>query len=776
MNKTLIYPLAMITALFLGPVSNYAQDIFDGLFEKEQPRFFAQITPTSVPGEVQMIFHFTHSKASEVEVSVWRTDLGANLQDPESKEMISGLRSLGNRKRDTLLISGLANRHFYNFGVDYRVKSAIPKKFESTIVREHFRYEGTSRQPVAQQRQQQPVTQPAPQRDWQARAAQPIVQNTPPAQQPVRAAQQQPCKTPQINLRVDPAGYCDRLNRPAVIISCSNCQGTTWDFLVEVKAPNGKWFPTRADGRPQAALGVAPRTEPLCLIPDNRYQLRVLAWGDNCSMPVIKELGTMIQVGAAPAQQPMVQSYEQTSPTPYRTQPAPPVNAPEVCGVSGTASLMGNTIRGSLQLPGNSTCAALNPYAEVAYIHPGYRDINMGKVSLYPGIDMPFELDLDQQDLQRGIHTLRVTVYMPLPNLPRPVAAETFWIRAEEQAASVASRDGVIPNLENRLQNRPNAYEPQPDAYSQSGNTAMRGTIGTKGIERTDDDLYIDEALLEEQANTISVVATDPNCTPIQDLQLVYSPTQPDRPLYLSWLSPRCCQENGCKYTVWAGPSPDKLSLVVTGQKAGAQVSEILTNLPARHNYFEVAVETSNGARKAAYIPGNGPIYGIEAVLDYHDQFKPQKSDPIMGQMTSETQKKGGAESFDTGMAPPSLPVAMENNPLQPQMPIAKFRPCKYQRETTVTADYPIQAGETVMIDYAFTEPDHQFTLYHQPFGSSSWQLAPGTKELQSKPHFELKTTDYHAGKYLMLVYKASKNWGCLSAPLSDPIELNVVR
>ncbi|MEQ8704373.1 MAG: hypothetical protein RIC19_10660 [Phaeodactylibacter sp.] len=765
MNKTLIYPLAMITALLLGPVSNYAQDIFDGLFEKEQPRFFAQIQPTMVPGEAQLIFHFTHSKASEVEASVWITDLGANLQDPESKEMVSGLRTLGNRKRDTILLTGLTNRHFYNVGVDYRVKSPLPRKFESTLVREQFRYEGTPGQPVAQQ---QPPTPAAPNRDWQARAAIPAPQTA--------APDRQPCQEPQLNLRIDPAGYCDRLNRPAVIVSCSNCQGTTWDFLVEVKANDGKWFPTRADGRPQAALGMAPRTEPLCLIPNNTYELRVLAWGENCALPVVKELGTTIQVGPRNVQQPTVQPYAQSSPSPYRTQPAAPVNAPEVCGVSGTATLIGSTVRGSLQLPGNSDCTALNPYAEIAYIHPGYRDINMGKVSLYPGLDMPFELDLDQRDMQRGIHTLRVTIYMPLPDLPRPVAAETFWIRAEEQTGATADRGAVIPDLENRLQQRPGAYEPQPDAYSQSADTPMRGTIGTQGIERTNDDLYIDQALLEEQANTISVTATDPNCTPIQDLQLVYSPTQPDRPLYLSWLSPRCCQEQGCKYTVWAGPSPDKLSLVVNGQKAGAQVSEILNNLPARHNYFEVAVETTNGARKAAYVPGSGPIYGIEAVLDYHDQFKPQKSDPVQGRMSSDTQEKGANGDLSNRMQVPARPVAMESNPLQPKMPIAKFRPCKYQRETTVNADYPIQTGETVTIDYAFTEPDHQFTLYHQPFGSAEWQLAPGTTELQSKPSFELQATDYHAGKYLVLVYKDSKNWGCLSAPLSDPIELNVMR
>lgn len=300
MNKTLIYPLAMIAALFLGPVSNYAQDIFDGLFEKEQPRFFAQVNPTSVPGEVEMVFHFTHSKASEVEASVWLTDLGGNLQDPQSKEMVSGLRTLGNRKRDTLVISGLTSRHFYNIGVDYRVKSAIPRKFESAVVREHFRYEGSLSQPVAQQQPQTQRTAPA-NPDWQARSVQPMQQS---AAQNSNTPAQQPCKEPQLNLRVDPAGYCDRLNRPAVIVSCSNCQGTTWDFLVEVKTSNGKWFPTRADGRPQAALGVAPRTEPLCLIPDNNYQLRVLAWGENCNLPVVKELGTTIQVGNSVAQQP----------------------------------------------------------------------------------------------------------------------------------------------------------------------------------------------------------------------------------------------------------------------------------------------------------------------------------------------------------------------------------------------------------------------------------------------------------------------------------------
>lgn len=758
MKKLLTYSFATIAILCLGAAHIYAQDIFDGLFEKEQPRFFGELKPTAVPGEVQLVFHYTHSKASEVEASVWIADLGASLQDTEQKQMVSGLRALGNRQRDTILLTGLTPRHFYNIGVDYRVKSVIPKKFESTVVREHFRYERPKNsQPVAQE---PPAPNPA-ERDWQARSAAP---------QPAPAPQQ-PCKEPQLGLRIDPAGYCDRLNRPAVIISCSNCQGTTWDFLVEVKSADGQWFPTRADGRPQAALGVAPRTEPLCMIAPGQYELRVLAWGENCAMPTIKQLGTRMQVGSpAPPQ-----SYSSGT-TPYRTQPLEPVSVPEVCGVSGTAMLIGKTIRGGLMLPANSECTALNPHAEVAYIHPGYRDINMGKINLYPGVEMPFELDLDDRDLQRGIHTLQVTVYMPLPDSPRPIAAETFWIRAEETPATAAGRNPVIPGLEDRLQDQPVSYD---SSAGYAGEPTMRGTIGTKGIERTEDDLYIDEALMEEQGNTISVTATDPNCTPIQDLQLVYSPTQPDRPLYLSWLSPRCCQEEGCKYTVWAGPAPEKLSLVVNGQKAGAQVSEILNNLPAQHNYFEVAVETSNGVRKAAYVPGSGPIYGIEAVLDYHDQFKPQKSDPLRGRRTvsgSETQQKGLSADLADRTGAPARPASMENNPLQPQLPISKFRPCKYERATTVQADYPIQSGEKVTIDYAFTEPGHQFTLYHQPFGSSAWQIAPGTTELQPEPAFELQATDYHAGKYLVLVYKPSKNWGCLSAPLSEPIELNIVR
>lgn len=98
---------------------------------------------------------------------------------------------------------------------------------------------------------------------------------------------------------------------------------------------------------------------------------------------------------------------------------------------------------------------------------------------------------------------------------------------------------------------------------------------------------------------------------------------------YLSWFSLCCCQEEGCKYIVWAGFILEKFSFVVIGQKVGVQVSEILNNLFVCYNYFEVVVEIINGVCKAVYVLGSGFIYGIEVVLDYYDQFKLQKSDFI---------------------------------------------------------------------------------------------------------------------------------------------------
>jgi hypothetical protein len=751
--KQLISYLLLPAALLWASTGTMAQsDIFGGLFEKEEPQFFSSISPTDVPGEAVLVYHFTHSKISELEVSVWAQGLGTSLQDSEAKKMMKGLHTIGNRQRDTVRLSGLKAQHFYNIGVDFRQEMAISRKFASKVVREHYLYPGAEATNPSQ-----PANSGFTAKSPNATRADDI---TP------------PCEDPILQLQVDPAGYCGNLNRPAVIVSCQNCQGRPWDFSVEVKLPGRPWEATRADGQPQAALGVSPRTEPLCMLTPGDYQLRVLGWGEHCSMPIIKNLGTTIQISGPER----YQNQSANNPALYRQQPAEPVMLPEVCGVSASAVLVGKTIRGGLRLPGGSACTAYNPYVELVYVHPGYRDIDLGNIQLYSGTEMPFELDLDQQDLQRGIHTLKATVYLQHPDLVRPMAAETFWIRAENEQGGMAKREAVIPDLENRLGNEPGmAYEETPSSYDQS--PAMQGTISQRGIERGDD-LYIDEALLEEEGSTINVRASDPNCNQLQDLQLVYSPTQPDRPLYLSWLSPRCCQETGCEYTVWAGPNPDKLSLLVKGQKPGAQVSELLQGLPASHRYFEVAVQTSNGVRKAAYIPGQGPIYGIEAVLAYHDQFTPQYSDPVVG-MTSDVQARNGQVGGDLSDRAdlPSRPVAMSNfGPQQPRFPISKFKPCQYERETTLSTDSPLQEGEELTIRYQFSEPGHEYTLYHQPTGSDEWVVAPGTQDLQPEPVFNIQARNYHNGNYLILVYKPSKNWGCLSAPLNDPIEIQVIR
>jgi hypothetical protein len=747
----------------------YAQsDLFDGLFEKEEPQFFARVTPTEVPGEARLIFHFTHSKLRELKVSVWVKDLGTSFQGSGKKQLMEELHTVGNRQRDTVMLTGLAGQHFYNIGVDYQQQSGLSRKFASKVIREHYRYPGP-RQAARQQEE--------PRMQAKSPAATP---RTAPA--PARASE--PCEDPALDIRVDPNGYCGSLNRPAVIIKCHNCQGATWDFSVEVRQTGGKWQSTRADGRPQAALGVAPRTEPLCTLEPGEYQLRVLAWGEHCSMPVISTLGTTISVGN-PQNFAKAPSSVIPAPDPYRDRPAEPVQLPDACGVAGTAALIGNTIRGGLRLPPASDCASYNPYVELVYVHPAYRDIDMGQIQLYGGMEMPFELDLDEQDMQRGIHTLRATVYLQHPDLTRPAAVETFWIRAEQASTADTRRNPVIPDLENRLDTTPAdraaANEPMPEGYESASSPQMQGTISRRGIERQEDGLYIDEDLLEQEGSTINVTASDPNCNQIQDLQLVYSPTQPDRPLYLSWLSPRCCQESGCAYTLWSGPRPDKLSLLVKGQKPGAKVSELLQNLPANHRYFEVAVQTSNGVRKAAYVPGEGPIYGIDAVLDYHDQFKPQQSDPIKGVNQGDVRKKGGATvggalSGRMGGQAVSRPVAMNGAAQQPKFPISKFEPCKYSRATTLSTDQPLQEGEQVTIKYDFDEPGHQYTLYHQPPGSNRWVVAPGTQDLQPEPAFEIEARNYHNGKYLILVYKASKNWGCLSAPLDEPLKINVMR
>jgi hypothetical protein len=743
------YSITLTTALLCFCLfSSHAQkELLDGFFEKEAPRFTPRIEAMQQDGSSMLIYYFTHSKASNIEASVWIKDLGTNLSTQADKQLISDLQMLGNRQIDTIVLQNLKEGHFYAIGLDYRLPNAINRKFVSKVLREAYRYEGLlSTRNVPQPAEKIVLPKPTP-------------------------SNAVPCVDPDLFVKIDPAGYCGTSNRPAVLIQCENCQGKNWEFSVEVRTEYGDWQPLRSDGMAHTALGASVRTEPLCVLAPDNYYIRVLAWGENCKTPVVNTIGTSISIGNQGVQ-PTTTFSEPPSPPSFQEEARKAVTmAPETCGVIANASLEGSYIRGTVTLPLESECAeGWRSHIMLSYIHPGYRDINLEPVSLYSGIEMPFAFELDQQDLQRGIHTLKATVFISRDGYARPIPTETFWIRANENNPSSA----INPNLAIT----PTQQDPVPEYdVLEEQKPGMTGTITKSGVE-WEDDFSIDESLYDEHADALSVTATDPNCNQIFDLKLVASPTQPEKPLFISWLNPRCCQEQGCAYTLWAGPSVTEVSLVVKGNKAGARVSELIAAPHENARYYEVVVKTPNGNRKAAYILGEGPIYGVEAVLAYRDGFQPQRSDSIKA--LKEVPK--GASAVGGGLA---SRVGNTDNQLDddaaglyhvPKLPISKFRACKYARKTSLEAEEPIYEGDEIQISYDFSEPGHEYTLYHQPPGSDDWFIAPGTVELQDSPVFELEAQSYHSGKYIILVHRKSKNWGCLSSPLDKTIEINVIR
>ena len=570
-----------------------------------------------------------------------------------------------------------------------------------------------------------------------------------------------PCQTPELFVKVDPSGYCGAENKPAVLIQCNNCQGQNWEFGVEVRKEYGPWEPIRRDGKRQPALGTAVRTEPLCLLAPGSYYLQVLAWGEGCQSPVIYNIGTTVNIaGEAP---------QMSAPLTANATPIPAV--PDTCTINAQAFLKGDKITGSLELAPGSPCADWNPVVSISYINPGYRDITIGEIPLYPGQPASFSVQLEDRDLYRGIHTLQAVVFGRSAALPQRVPMYSFWIRAQEENETLASAE---TNSSQPAYGREWAAEPQG------------GALSKKGADIPESDDFGDEApAMEENFQEVQVKASDPNCTQIQNLQLVYSPTQPDKPLYISWLNPRCCQEDGCEYSVWAGKDPNQLQLLVKGRKPGANITELLQSLESGKEYLEVVVRTPNGVRKAAFVPGEGPKYGIEEILDYHDRLQPPASDPIGGM--KETTIKGepagaiiptpnnNALGVEGGLAnrmgnPEIAPYE------HPQLPVTQFEPCRIYRETQVIGNKPIQDGDEIVIEYGYADKAYRYTLYHQPEGSSEWVLAPGTKELQESPAFELTARTFLSGKYVVLTCKPDKSWGCLSSPLSDPVEIKVIR
>jgi hypothetical protein len=499
------------------------------------------------------------------------------------------------------------------------------------------------------------------------------------------------------------------------------------------------------------------------------YYMRVLARGENCPSPVVHNVGT-----------PVIIRNNQSTPSQSNSSfvvKGATLTLPDTCMVRTIAYREGNNIKGTLELSAASPCGNYHPYATVQYVHPGYRDIITKSILLIAGAKMPFEIPLDSRDLTRRIHTMQVVTYISPKANAEGIPMGAYWIKASdtkpsEQGSLILSgtptTEATVKPIETNVAN---SYEQTPN-------------------------LVADANELGNEMEEVTVRASDPNCNQIQDLRMVYFSNQSDRPLYISWMNPRCCQEDGCKYTVWAGEDPDHLRILVEGSKRGTFIKELVQDLTTADTYVEIGVKTSNGTRKAAYVIGEGAKYGIEEILAYRDRLKPQKADPIkieaeipvqnqpiaskdnkpiQQEMTKPTTGMvGGDLASRGGTATPPTNVGVMYQ--KAQLLLTDFKPCKYPRETLVVGNRPAKEGEEVKIQYDFSDKQYRYTLYLQPQNNTEWFVAPGTKELQESPAFDLKVTQFYSGKYIILVKKAEASWGCLAQPIDQPIELQVFK
>lgn len=767
MKKRLLHLTTFFLFLSFSPFSWGQNDVFKGLFGKEPPTFHAVMLPAQAEGAGRMVLYFTHSKLSELEVSIWIKDNGPAFNREGDKKLIRGLKEMGNRRQDTIYLSGLTNQHFYTIGVDYRNPKSLSRAFESEIIKENYRYEYTP--PAAVEQEVQPRTPE-------------VTESAPPAQnwQPKTTAPPDPCREANLSVRIEPSGFCQNYDRPAIMIQCVNCEGQQWDFSVEARAEYGDWRPLRSDGQLQTAFGTTVRTEPLCILAPGKYYVRVLAWGEGCKTPTAQIVGASILI---PELQPS--SYA-SNPRPAETQPDTP-SLPDTCAVDGRALLTGDIIRGGLRLEAGSPCGNIAPYAEIHYVHPGYRDLTIDRVPLTAGEVVPFQFQLDGRDLGRSIHPIEVIVYSNAAPTLQDIPLSSFWLNTGVERQSMRSTENQTSltkdgTLEEYSDNAPR-YEEVPPQSQEAG------------------DSYASS--LSETIDTVGVVASDPNCNGIQNLEMYYHRAEPEKPVFISWLSPRCCQREGCEYTVWAGPDPQQLRLLVEGSKPGATVSELLQGLQAGDKYFEVVVSTSNGTRKAAYAMGEGPLYGYEDIIAYRDRFNPPSGDPLVLQKDKKEVPGSGsvteaptelAASTDDEQYDLDTPAAATREPRsafawdgnagreaatprfqQPRLPIREFEPCQYHRETEVISNRPLQAGDQVELRYDHDRTGYQYTLYYYVKELDQWVIAPGTEELQSSATFSFQASPEQSGDYIILSYKPSKGWGCLSDPLDNPIKLNIV-
>lgn len=681
-----------------------------GLFDKEEPVFFVSVTPAPDSGVAMVTLYFTHSKAVSLEASLWIKDLGANLSPTGGNRMVKSLWEMSNRKQDTIYIEGLSNLHFYTIGLDYRTPKALSSRFTTKVLNDSYRYEFAEKKGMANAKKAAPAEKIS-----------------------------RPCETPDLTVRSEADGYCGADNRPAVVIECVNCKGQTWSFNVEYSSIGGTWKPLRSDGKSQTATGNAPRTEPLCILPDGEYKLRVSATGENCTAAVYHYLGTPLRIGA---QKMAASAIPADTPALNTAEPAP---LPDTCSAAASAGLIGKELRGEVTLAAGSPCGGSQPYAQIRYVHPGHRDQNTEQLPLIAGKATPFKFALDEIDLKRSIHTLQVVIYINPGQGMNAIPLSTFWIRASQDQNGLAT-----------------------------GDTKLQA----KGIEKP-------VAELEETPAK--------NYNRLQDLRPVYLSVQSDIPAYIAWTNPSECINGGCAYTVWAGKSNGPIRLLAKGKQGGSLVKESLQGLTIEERYIEVEVETKTGSSIAAYVFGQGPGFNFGENYVHRERIQPTAGKPEVAPQNMLVEQpeptpveqlvaKGKIQSSETLVADEQT-VKKTTRPLgggntvvfeQPQLPVSTFSNCKYQREISVVGDMPISQGDWLAIKYNFSEPGYKYTLYFKPEGQEEWFIAPGTKELQDKPEFYLEMTQYHSGRYAVLAYSFQNRWGCLSTPLSEALLIKV--
>jgi hypothetical protein len=737
MKNFLILSLCSLVAWCLPGTISAQQDFIRNLFEGEAPIFYSEILPSAEPGAVKIAYYFTHSKINSLEVSLWLRELGPTMLHNGSKTMARGLAEIVNRQADTVVLRGLKDHHFYEIGVDFRNPRTLSRRFSGQSLQEAYRFEPSG---------------------FSAPPGEPVL-----AEKRVLAAT--PCQNPSLSMWLEPSGYCGSANRPALLIQCRDCAGKSWRYSVEYQSGVEPWRPLRGDSQWQVA-DAANISAPLCALATGVYNLRVIAWGEGCAEPAIHHFNgpaTVVETREQPAH-----TYAET-PGVHGARAAPLL--PDTCEVSGHATLFGNRINGVLELADRSPCGPFNPSAELRYVHPGHRDVEVRSIALAPDQKSAFEIILDGKDLNRSIHPIQVVISLRANQDAAPIPLNSFWIRAND----VRERARAAADI-----------------------------------------------ALEQRFDTVSVAAGDPNCNQIQNLQVFYHRSNPDLPVYLSWLSPRCCQESGCAYAVWAGPAHNQLRLLVQGNKPGSIIQELLSGAITQDTYFEVVVKTPNGNRKAAFIIGEGPKYGIEEIIEYHDRVSAPKSDPLAFPRTTisgsdqpilawdddyeeEEEEEmaptaltpkgfndsgevvhrapnGGGPAFRWNNEPgasgaqSAASAASPRSPAAnaPRLPASDFQPCQNQRPLKLSGDAAPRPGSQVTIQYDHSRDGYRYSLYFLPHNGTEWVIAPGTRELQPSAAFTFTVTSGHSGKYLVLAYKADKKWGCLSSAPDKAMKISI--